>query len=145
MDSAARPQKTEDRRLFTAFLFTALPAIPVLVGSVYLLSRPNALNFIIHPLGLLCLAGALLLAAMPVRLALYVFSLRMSSPQSRKLWAAILCAVPALGVFLVFPAARESGFTVGRMSLIAFFGCYLSALVVLLLHIVSEATKKKNA
>jgi len=109
-------------------MFTTLPAIPVVVGSAYLLSRPDALNFIIHPLGLLALAGSLLLAALPVRLAIYVFSLRESSPQAAKLLAAVLCAVPSLGVFLVFPAARESGFTAGRICLIAFFGCYLVAL-----------------
>lgn len=127
-----------------AFLFTALPAVPVLGGSIYLLSRPGGLNFISHPLGLLCLIGALLVAALPVRLATYVFALRESSPQPRKLWAAIQCAVPALGVFLVFPAGSESGFTTGRISLIAFFGCYLAALVVLLLHIVHDAAKKKK-
>lgn len=148
MDSAAlkpKIQVIQDRRLIMAFLFTVLPAVPVFVGSIYLLSRPDGLNFIIHPLGLVFLAGGLLLAALPVRLAMYVFALRESSPQSSKLWAAIQCAVPALGVFLFFPAARESGFTAGRISLIAFFGCYLAALVILLLHIVRDAAKRKNA
>ena len=145
MQSVELPPNIKDRRLFVAFLFTALPAVPVFAGSVYLLSKPDGLNFIIHPLGLLFLVCGLLLAALPIRLAIYVFSLRESSPQSSKLWAAIQCAVPALGVFLVFPAGIELGFTVGRISLIAFFGCYLAALVTLLLHIVRDSMKKKNA
>ena len=137
------PPKIDDRRLFVAFIFTALPAIPVLIGAIYLLSQPDSWNSLLHPMGLLFLAGGLLLAAIPVRLALYVLALRESSPQSSKLWAAILCAVPAMGVFLVLPAAIETGFTSDEIALIAFFSCYLAALVTLLLHVVRDASKKK--
>ena len=139
---SAVPAKEEDRRLLWAFIFTALPAVAVVVGAVYLLSRPDGLNFIRHPLGLLWLLGALLLAALPVRLAIYVFGLRRSSPRSKKLWAAIQCAVPALGVFLIVPTAQEAGFTGSRIALIAFFGSYIVALVILLLHLVADAKKK---
>ena len=144
VDSDTQLPKIEDRRLFIPFLFTTLPAVPILLGSVYLLSRPDALNFIVHPLGLLSLAGALVLAALPVRLAMYTFSLRESSPQSRKLWAAVQCAVPALGVFLVFPTALKSGFTTSRIILIVFFGSYLAAFAALLLDLVRSAAKKKT-
>jgi hypothetical protein len=143
MESTARPPEIEDRRLLVAFILTALPALPVFIGAVYLLSRPGALNILLHPLGLLYLAGALLLAAIPVRLALYVFALRQSSPQSRKLWAALLCAVPALGVFAISPSAVAARHLGDTLLFLAFFGSYLGAFVTLMLHVVQDAMRKK--
>jgi hypothetical protein len=142
MNSAMVQEASKDRRLTVPFVFTVLPAVPIFGGAVYLIASSNGSILVMaHPLAPLWVVVALLLIAIPIRLANHIYSLRESSPIRKKLWAAIQCAVPAAGVFVALLAIVDQGLTVGRFCLLAFFGCYLVALIALLLHVI-HAYKK---
>lgn len=119
-------------------MFTTVPAIPVLIFVVWVISAPDGLNFILHPLGLAFLAIGLLLAALPIRLSIYTFSLRETSPKSMKVWAAVQCAVPGSVVFVIILIAFESGLTSKLLILGAFFGSYFAAFLILIVQIVRD-------
>jgi len=133
----------ENRRLVVPFVFCAVPAMLVFAVGIYLVADTQSWSVMLQPLGMLGIVVALLIVALPVRLALYIFSLRESSSRGAKVWAATQCALPSLGVFAVGPALVERGITVPGLLLLSFFGCYFAALIVLLLHIVSGPRGEK--
>ena len=126
-------------RLIWPFVFTTAPAIPVLVMAVIALRSPDGWSVLLHPLGVVFIAVGLLLVALPIRLAIYTYSLRQRSPMKQKVWAAIQCAVPGSLVMFILMVAFEQGFNTGRFLLTCFFGSYFVAFVILVAHVVTDA------